>query len=88
MLSGSKACKFCRSRQELSNESLPTKISVDSAENEPSEILKFGCRPTTDKGPCRGELVEPVELFEMVLLLLKSVVTQIKRVLKRADVSI
>ena len=27
---------------------------ADTAENEPSEILKFGSRPTTDRGPCRG----------------------------------
>ena len=28
------------------------KIGVDTGENEPSEILKSGCRPTTDKGHC------------------------------------
>ena len=28
-------------------------VGVDTAENEPSKILKFGCRPTTDRGPCR-----------------------------------
>ena len=25
-----------------------TKIGVDTAENEPSEIFKYGCRPTTE----------------------------------------
>ena len=31
-------------------------IGVDTAENEPSEILKFGCRPRTDSVPCAGFL--------------------------------
>ena len=30
---------------------LLAKIGVDTAENEPPEILKFGCRLTTDRGP-------------------------------------
>ena len=34
-LSGAKACKSCRSRQELSNEYLLAKFGVDTAENEP-----------------------------------------------------
>ena len=41
-LSGAKACKSCRSRQELSdsysNEYLLAKISVDTAENEPFQV--------------------------------------------------
>ena len=38
---GVKACKSCRSRQELSNEYeyyLLAKIGVDTAENEPSKV--------------------------------------------------
>ena len=38
--------------EELSNEYSFAKIGVDTAENEPSEILNIGCRPTTDRGPC------------------------------------
>jgi len=37
-LSGAKACKSCRSRQELSNEYLLAKIGVDTAENEPLKV--------------------------------------------------
>ena len=37
MLSGAKACKSCRSRQELSNEYFLAKVGVDTAENEPLE---------------------------------------------------
>ena len=37
-LSGAKACKSCRSRQELSNAYFVAKIGFDTAENEPSEI--------------------------------------------------
>ena len=37
-LSGAKACKSCRSRQELSNEYLLAKIGVDTAENEPFKV--------------------------------------------------
>ena len=55
-LSGAKVCTYCRSRQELSDEYLIAKIGVNTADNEPSEILKFGCRPTTDRGPCRRPL--------------------------------
>ena len=33
---------------------LVAKVGVDTAENEPSEILEFGGRPTTDRGPCNG----------------------------------
>ena len=33
-LSNAEVCKFCRSRQELSNECLLAKIGVDTAENE------------------------------------------------------
>ena len=32
---GTKACKYCRSRQELSNEYLLAKFGFDTAENEP-----------------------------------------------------
>ena len=34
-LSGAKACKSCRSRQELSNAHLLAKYGVDTAENQP-----------------------------------------------------
>ena len=37
---GAKACKSCRSRQELSNEYLLAKIGVDTAENEPLKIWR------------------------------------------------
>ena len=37
-LSGAKACKSSRSRQELSNEYLLVKIGVNTAENEPLEV--------------------------------------------------
>ena len=42
-LSGAKACKFCRSRQELSNEYLLAKIGVDTAENEPLKVWRKFC---------------------------------------------
>ena len=38
----------CRARTILQNEPFVANIGVDTAENEPSEILKFGCRPTTE----------------------------------------
>ena len=38
-LSGAKACKSCRSRQELSNEFFFAKFGVDTAENEPLKVL-------------------------------------------------
>ena len=38
VLSGAKACKSCRSRQELSNEYLVAKFGVDTAENEPLKV--------------------------------------------------
>ena len=37
-LSGAKACKSCRSRQELSNEYVLAKFGVDTAENEPDKV--------------------------------------------------
>ena len=37
-LSGAKARKSCRSRQELSNEYLLAKFGVDTAENEPLKV--------------------------------------------------
>ena len=50
MLSGAKACKSCRSRQELSNEYLLAKFDVDTgiarstaaaaAENEPLKVFQ------------------------------------------------
>ena len=40
MLLGAKACKSCRSRQELSNEYLLAQIGVDTAENEPLKVLR------------------------------------------------
>ena len=41
-LSGAKACKYCRSRQELSNEHFLTKFGVDTEENEPYKVWSFG----------------------------------------------
>ena len=41
-LSGAKACKSCRSRQELSNEYFLAKFCVDTAENEPYKVCSFG----------------------------------------------
>ena len=40
-LSGAKACKYCRSRQKLSNEYLLAKIGFDTAENEPINFHNF-----------------------------------------------
>ena len=37
----------------LKNEYLVAKIGFDTAENEPSENLKLGCRTTTGRRPCR-----------------------------------
>ena len=37
-LSGAKACKSCRSRQEFSNEHLLAKFGFDAAENEPLKV--------------------------------------------------
>ena len=37
-LSGAKACKPCRFRQELSNEYFLAKFGVDTAENEPYKV--------------------------------------------------
>ena len=41
-LSGAKACKSCRSRQELSNEYFLAKFVVDTEENEPCKVCSFG----------------------------------------------
>ena len=41
-LSGAKACKSCRSPQELSNEYDVAKFCVDTEENEPSKVWSFG----------------------------------------------
>ena len=41
-LSGAKACKSCRSRQELSNEYFLAKFGVDTEENEPCKVWSFG----------------------------------------------
>ena len=41
-LSGAKACKSCRSRQELSNEYFLAKFGVDTEENEPYKVCSFG----------------------------------------------
>ena len=41
-LSGAKACKSCRSRQELSNEYLLANFGVDTEENEPCKVCSFG----------------------------------------------
>ena len=38
---GAKACKSCRSRQELSNEYFLAKIGFDTSENEPFNFLNF-----------------------------------------------
>ena len=40
--SGAKACKSCRSRQELSNAYFLAKFGVDTEENEPSKVWSFG----------------------------------------------
>ena len=40
-LSGAKACKSCRSRQELSNEDFLAKFGVDTEENEPYKVCSF-----------------------------------------------
>ena len=48
-LSGAKACKSCRSRQELSNEYLLAKFGFDTAENEPYENHTW--YPHTDPSP-------------------------------------
>ncbi len=37
---GAKACKSCRSRQELSNEYLLAKFGFDTAENEPLKVCQ------------------------------------------------
>ena len=39
-VSGAKACKSRRSRQEFSNEYLLAKIGVDTAENEPLKVFQ------------------------------------------------
>ena len=41
-LGGAKACKSCRSRQELSNEYFLAKFGVNTEENEPSKVCSFG----------------------------------------------
>ena len=41
-LSGAKACKSCRSRQELSKEYLLAKFGVDTEENEPCKVCSLG----------------------------------------------
>ena len=41
-LSGAKACKSCRSRQELSNEYFLARFCVDTAANEPYKVWSFG----------------------------------------------
>ena len=45
---------MCRSRRELSHEYLIAKIGLDAAENEPSEILKFGLSSDNRQGLVRG----------------------------------
>ena len=40
MLSGAKACKSCRSRQELPNEYITAKFGFDTAENEPLKVCQ------------------------------------------------
>ena len=59
-LSGAKASKSCRSRQELSNEYLLAKIGVDTAENETLQI--------TSDFPCTSVLVLAVYGFKRVWL--------------------
>ena len=48
MLSGVKACKSCRSRQELSNEYLLAKCGFDTAENGPLKVCQKN-KPTVRK---------------------------------------
>ena len=57
-LSGAKACKYCRSRQELSNESLLAKIGFDAAENEPRKvsITDFADHIFRQHAECLGQL--------------------------------
>ena len=44
MLSGAKACKSCRSRQELSNEYSLSKFGFDTAENKPLKVCQKGAK--------------------------------------------
>ena len=57
MLKFAKTCKSFRSRQELSNGYVvcTCKNRRRYSRDVPSEILKFGCRPKTDRGPCMAE---------------------------------
>ena len=48
MLSGAKARKSCRSRQELSYELLLAKIGVDTAENEPLKVTDSAAVENTE----------------------------------------
>ena len=57
MLSGAKACKSCRSRQELSNEYLLAKLGVDTAENEPLKVCQKLEKQLRIKIGCGGSLV-------------------------------
>ena len=57
MLSGAKACKSCRSRQELSNECLLAKFGFDTAENGPFKVYqKIGnsSKSNSSKHRCSG----------------------------------
>ena len=42
---GAKACKACRSRQELSNDYLLARFGFDTAENEPLKVLYLETQP-------------------------------------------
>ena len=53
MLSGAKARKTCRSRQELSNEYLLSEFGVDRAENGPLKVCQK-TRDSTDAALDRG----------------------------------
>ena len=44
-----KACKSCRSRQELSNEYFLAKFGVDTVENEPCKVCPLSVEDTTAK---------------------------------------
>ena len=58
MLSGAKACKSCRSPQELSNEHLLAKFGFDTADNEPCKVCPLSAhrspRWRAATRPCRG----------------------------------
>ena len=63
-LSGAKACKSCRSRQEISNEYLFAKFGVGTEENEPYEVCSFGWNFECWAVEKRANLVDLVKSFQ------------------------